>query len=177
VPFRFGVMCPSDDDVASGILEDRRDQLAELLERLEPNVQMVLKVYYHEQAVLREILEAEPEIAQLREATRERPEEAARNECVRLGDLINKAILQRRERDSADILERLDSVVLGADEQPPEKELTVLNAPFLVERARLEEFEQAVEDVAEERADRMHFKLLGPMPAYNFLPTEEQAAA
>ena len=30
VPMRFGIMCPSDDDVASGILDDRHDQLSEL---------------------------------------------------------------------------------------------------------------------------------------------------
>ena len=177
LPFRFGIMCPTDNDVASGILEERHDQLADVLGRLEDVVQMVLKVYYDEEAVLREILEAEPEIAQLRDATRERPEAVTRNERVRLGELINNAILQRRERDSADLLESLESVVVGVDPQPPEKELMVVNAPFLVERARLEEFDQAVEEVAEERVERMHFKLLGPMPAYNFLGTEEPAAA
>ncbi len=177
VPFRFGILVPGDQEVGTDLLEARHDELAGLLNRVEGRAQMMLKVYYHEDALLREILESEPEIAELREATRERPEDAAYNERVRLGELINRAIEQRRERDSADILERLEPVVIAAEEQPPEKELMVLNAPLLVERERLEEVEVAVEEVAQERIQRMHFKLLGPMPAYHFIDMEEPAWA
>jgi Gas vesicle synthesis protein GvpL/GvpF len=53
----------------------------------------------------------------------------------------------------------------------------VLNAPCLVERKRREEFEGKVEEVAEELSERMHFRLLGPMPAYHFIDLEEPAWA
>jgi len=177
VPMRFGVMCPSDDEVSSGILTDRHDQLAELMGRLEGQVQLMLKVYYEEQVVLREILEKEPEVAELRETTRQGSEEANRDQRVRLGELISNAIEQRRERDSADILEQLRDVVLSAQSEPPEKELMVLNAPLLVARDGVEQLEEAVEEVARERGERMQFKLLGPMPAYHFVDTEEPAPA
>jgi Gas vesicle synthesis protein GvpL/GvpF len=177
VPMRFGIMCSSDEEVTSGVLDDRHDQLAELLGRLEGRVQLVLKVNYDEEALLREILEKEPEIAELREAAREGPEEDTYDQRVRLGERISKAIDQRRERDSADLLSELQDVVLAAQNEPPEKELMVLNAPLLVERDRIDDLEAAVEEVAQERAERMHFKLLGPMPAYHFIETEEPAAA
>jgi hypothetical protein len=53
----------------------------------------------------------------------------------------------------------------------------VLNIPFLVARDRQEEFEDAVEEVAQERQERMRFRLLGPMPVYNFIDVEEPAWA
>jgi gas vesicle protein GvpL/GvpF len=177
VPMRFGIMSPSDDDVASGILRDRHDQLAELLAQLEGRVEMVLKVTYHENRLLQEILDNEPEVAELHEATRQGSEEATYDQRVRLGELISNAIEQRRERDSANLLDELREVVLGAQSEPPEKEMMVLNAPLLVERDRIEEVEAAVEELAEERADVMHFRLLGPMPAYHFIDAEEPAAA
>jgi Gas vesicle synthesis protein GvpL/GvpF len=177
VPMRFGLMSPSDEDVTSEILDQRHDQLAQLLDRLEGSVQMSLKVYYLEEPLLREILEEEPEAAELRNAVHEQPEEVTRDERVRLGELVGTAIEQRRERDSADILDQLGEIVEGAGSEPPEKELMVLNAPLLVARDRLEDFEATVEEVAEQGADRMHFKLLGPMPPYHFIDAEEPAAA
>jgi hypothetical protein len=51
----------------------------------------------------------------------------------------------------------------------PLHEWMVLNTAFLVERERLEEFDAAVERVSRERAERMRFKLLGPLPAHSFV--------
>jgi gas vesicle protein GvpL/GvpF len=168
VPFRFGTIAEGGDDVvASELLEARRDEFVRLLESLEGKVQMVLKVSYDEPAVMREIVAKEPEIARLREEVRDRGDAASQDERVRLGELVNTAVEQRRERDSVDIVERLDHAVLATVLGPLESEFMVLNAAFLV--ARDQELERAVEAVAEERRDRMRFRLLGPMPAYDFL--------
>jgi hypothetical protein len=177
VPFRFGIMVPGDQEVGTDLLDARRDELTQLLKKVERWLQLTLKAYYDEEALLREIVEAEPEADRLRRAMREGPEEATRDVRVRLGELIGKAVEQRRERDSADILERLKPVSVAAAVEPPEKEFMVLNAPFLVERERQQEFEDAVEEVARERGERMRFRLIGPMPAYNFLDVEEPAWA
>jgi hypothetical protein len=177
VPMRFGILVPSEDEVVSDLLEGRREPLLQLLERLEGRVQMTLKGYYDEQALLNELVSSEPEIERLRDATREGSEEATYNDRVRLGELVNAAIEQRRERDSAEVVERLkplaDDVVL----EPAEKEFMVINAPFLVERDRVGEFESAVEEVAKERAELMSFKLLGPLPGYHFSDLPEHAWA
>lgn len=110
VPFRFGVIVPGDQEVGTDLLDAHHEQFAELLKRVEDRVQMTLKVYYHEEVVLREIVDSEPEIAELRQKMREGPEEATRDVRVRIGELVNNAVEQRRERDSADILERLKPV-------------------------------------------------------------------
>jgi hypothetical protein len=177
VPFRFGIIVPENEDVAGDLLEARRDELAERLKRVGDRVQMTLKVYYNEEAVLSEILANEPEAARLREATREGDEAATRNERVRLGELISTALEQRREHDSKEIMEHLQGVSVAAVVEALEKEFMLVNAPFLVERDRLEEFESAVEALAEEREGRMRFRLLGPMPAYHFIDVEQPAWA
>jgi hypothetical protein len=177
VPFRFGIICPSEEDVGRDLLEARKDELQALLQRVENHVQMTLKAYYHEEAVLGELIENEPEIASLRDQMQEGPEEATRDIRVRLGELVSTGVEQRRERDSADILERLKPVSVAGVTEGVEREFMVLNAPFLVERQRHEEFESTVEEVAQERQERIRFRLLGPMPAYNFIDVEEPAWA
>jgi hypothetical protein len=177
IPFRFGIIVPGDQEVGTDLLDAHHDDLAQHLRNVDDRVQMTLKVYYHEEPVLREIVENEPEVARLREAMSEGPEEAMRDVRAQLGELVSNAVEQRRERDSADILERLKPVSQAAVVEALEREFMVLNMPFLVDRDRQEEFEDSVEEVAQERQERMRFRLLGPMPVYNFIDVEEPAWA
>jgi hypothetical protein len=177
IPFRFGIIVPGDQEVGTDLLDAHHDDLAQHLRNVDDRVQMTLKVYYHEEPVLREIVENEPEVARLREAMSEGPEEAMRDVRAQLGELVSNAVEQRRERDSADILERLKPVSQAAVVEGLEREFMVLNMPFLVDRDRQEEFEDSVEEVAQERQERMRFRLLGPMPVYNFIDVEEPAWA
>ena len=177
VPMRFGMIFPSDEAIRNDLLEGRGEELAQLLERLEGRLQMTLKVYYDEERLLREIVEQDQEVGRLREAIQGASEEESYDARVRLGELVNAAIGQRRERDAAEILEELKPTILAAAPEQPEKELMVLNAPLLIDRERRQEFEERVDEIAREREELMHFKLLGPMPAYHFLDAGEPAWA
>lgn len=178
IPFRFGMMAPGDDDeVRRDLLDAYRDQLAPLLSQLQDVVQMTVKVDYQEQPLLREILESEPEIARLREATRQAPEDALHAERIRLGELINTAVEVRRQRDAAAIVQALEPVARAVAADNLEREYMVLNEAFLIERERREEFEELVDRVAGEHVQRMRFRLLGPMPAYNFIDLQQAAWA
>src|SRR5918994_476842 len=127
---------------------------------------------YEQDAVLREVLEGDVEIRALREKVRELPEDASYYDRVRLGELIVGALEQRRGGEGAGIIERLEPFAratvanqLGAPED-------VVNAAFLVERERQEEFENAVEGVGEELAGRVRLRLLGPVAPYDFTPED-----
>lgn len=178
VPMRFGVMVPGGDEaVGSELLDPHHDDFAKLLERLQDRVQLTLKAYYQEQQVLREILESQPDIAQLREQTRQGPEAATRDARVALGEMVSNAVQQLREDDSSNILEQLKPLADAVSVEGLEKEFMVLNAAFLVSHDRAQEFEDEAEKMAEEQRERIEFTLLGPMPAYNFVDTEQAAWA
>lgn len=177
VPFRFGTIAEDGDEaVDTDLLQARHDELVELLDKVDGHVQMSLKVHYREDVILREIVEREPEIQELRETISEQ-DEPARDDQVRLGELVNTALEQARERDCADILQRLKGAAVAVVAEPLEHELMVLNASYLLDRDAQQDFEQALEEVAQERQDRMTFRLLGPMPAYSFVGAEETAWA
>ncbi|HWE15436.1 MAG TPA: GvpL/GvpF family gas vesicle protein [Solirubrobacteraceae bacterium] len=168
VPFRFG-MVVDDDSVGTELLQPWHDQLAALLESVKDYVQFTLKATYLEDAVLREILESYPEIAQLREQTRDLDEMATRDRRVRLGELVSLALGQLRERDSAAIMERLTPLSAVSRVESLEGEYMALNAPFLVDRRRVRSFEDAAGQVADEQVGRMKLTLHGPMPAFDFV--------
>lgn len=173
VPFRFGVMVPSAQDVGEDLLLAHHDELAPLLERVGQRVQMTVKATYEEEPLLRAITEAEPQIRRLRDQVRDLPEAESRDARVQLGELVSAAIEQARARDTAALVECLREVTVAGASDPIERELMVCNLPLLVERDRQRELERAVARFAEAHADRMRLRLLGPMPAYSFIYVED----
>ncbi len=173
VPLRFGFVVTDDDAVRSEILEAHHDELTDLLTRFEGRVQLTLKVYYHEDAIVADILAGEPELARLRDEIRGQPEDATYKQRVRLGELLNKAIEQRRVRDGTEILDALRPHAEAIALEGPEDDLMVAHTVFLVKRDQRGEFDAAIEQIAGERAELMRFRLLGPMPAYNFIDFQE----
>lgn len=175
VPLRFGMVLTDEDAVRDEILDAHHDELAQLLERLENRAQLVLKVYYHEEPVMADIISSDSKLAELVDAIKGRSEDETRNERIKLGERINAVLEQRKKRDGQEILDALKPLAEAVTREPPEDELMLAHTVFLVQRDRLEEFERTLEDIAGERTDFMRFRLLGPMPAYNFIDFKESA--
>ena len=168
VPFRFGMVADA-SELSAELLEGRHDELSQILERVKDHVQFTLKVDYEQEVVLANLIEAEPAIAQLREQTRGRDETATRDARVRLGELVSMALDQLRQQEAQAIIERLTPFASAFTMGPLESEFMLLNAAFLIERRRLRDFDEAASALADDQVARMHFRLLGPMPAYDFV--------
>jgi Gas vesicle synthesis protein GvpL/GvpF len=177
VPLRFGMVVTTEDAVREEILEAHEDELAKLLERFEGLVQMTLKVYYHEDEVVAAILAADPEAERLREAMQGQPEDLTYKQRVALGERLNAAIEKQRVAHGKAILEPLEPLALAISREPPDDELMVAHVVFLLKQDRVSELESAVEELAQDRVELMRFRLLGPMPAYNFIDFQEPAWA
>lgn len=178
VPLRFGIIVPGGDaEVGDELLKARHDELAQLLDRVRDHVQLTVKAEYHEDAILREIVDGNPEIRELRDQAKQGDEMATRDVRVRMGELIGATLDSLRERDAGQILHDLQQCAVATATEPLESEFMVVHAPCLVVRDRREEFEQAVESMADQNSERMHFVLLGPMPGYSFIGSEEPAWA
>lgn len=145
--------------------EDLRNQLSELAGKVEVNV----RATYEEDVVFKEVVHEDPEIARLREAVRDRPHDATYYERIRLGELVARAVEHKRALDAEAIVDALAPETLAADIGAPSHERVVVNASFLVERARMDAFDKLLEAVARERAGRMRFKLTGPRAPHSFV--------
>ena len=122
--------------VVDELLAPNEDHFVALLDDLEGRAQFTLTGRYEQDAVLREILEGDPEIAALREKVRELPEDASYYDRVRLGELIVQALEQRREGEAADIVDRLEPFAVATVSNPLGAPEDVVNVAFLVERER-----------------------------------------
>ncbi|MFC7564677.1 GvpL/GvpF family gas vesicle protein [Actinomadura namibiensis] len=173
LPFRFGAALTSRDAVKSELLETNGERLAEVLEQLQGRVELRVKGTYVQENVLRELLTDDPEIAELNQRLREIPPEAADAayyDRVRLGELIANAMRNRRDHDGQQILQALASLAERTVARTPVREEDVVDASFLVDQDRRAEFEQTVEAIAKDGADRVRLRLIGPLPPYDFVP-------
>ncbi|MGI5169570.1 GvpL/GvpF family gas vesicle protein [Spirillospora sp. CA-253888] len=173
LPFRFGAAMTGTDAVRRELLEPNGESLAEVLRTLDGKVELRLKGTYVQENVLREVMAEDPEISSLNERLRSIPADAADAayyDRVRLGELIARALEQRRDRDGQALLEALAPLAEHVVARTPMREEDVVDASFLVDHERRQEFEQAVEKHAADRADRVRLRLIGPLPPYDFVP-------
>lgn len=169
VPVQFGSVLPDRRSVVEDFLAPDHDRFAGLLQDLAGRTQFNLRATYNEAAVLAEVVAEQPEVAALRERTRDLPEDLAYGERVRLGELVARAVDGKREYDAAVILDVALPHVAAHSVRAGSGVDHLLDVAFLVDDDRREGFEDALESVAEAMHERARFRLLGPLAPYDFV--------
>lgn len=169
VPVQFGSVVTDPDTVRAELLSPELDQWRALLDALRDRSQFNLRATYHEEVLLGEVVSENPEIAALCDRTRDLPEDASFADRVRQGELVSRAVDAKRARD-AELL--LGLVLPHAVSYSPRDRGGVdhlLDVALLVDDARRNAFEEAMESVAEGMHERVRFQLRGPLPPYDFV--------
>lgn len=170
LPMRFGVVFPTEAVVINEFLGPKGGELTSLLDRFRGQVEVTLRgTVEDEDARLREVVREEPEIARLREQVQSVSEDAGYYARIRLGELVASALEARRAADERRILDRLEPLAQGVERDRELPERVVVKAAFLVERAKLEQFDGAVDAVARELAGRIRFSYAGPLALHSFV--------
>ncbi|MDE9366918.1 GvpL/GvpF family gas vesicle protein [Luteipulveratus sp. YIM 133132] len=170
LPFRVGSVVPGDDDLVA-LLSDDHDVYADRLDEIAGQVQLLLRGSYRPEVALGGIVARNPEIRELRELTREAPEEAFRTERIRLGELVSRALDEERAVDRDRVVEALTPYATESVLRPEIGLHGLVNVALLVDRDQVEQLESAAEDLAAELQDRAELQLVGPMAAYDFAAT------
>jgi hypothetical protein len=175
LPMRFGMIMADDDEVVGRLLVRFGGDLREQLVRFADKVELRLRATYLEEAVMREIVREDREIARLRESLRDVPREAGYYGQIRLGELVAAALERKRDRDAAGIIDALQPLALAIDVSPPPNDRIVMAASFLVSRDKVEAFDDLVNRIGEAQAGRMRFTYTGPFPPHSFVQIAQAA--
>jgi hypothetical protein len=170
LPVRFGTAMADEQAVIDTFLAPGYDGLSEALAALAGKVQLAVKGFYDEAALMRGVVDGSPAIAGLQARVRSLPEAASYFERIRLGELVAAAVEQARERDTALVLERLEPLALGTSRESAGSIDAAFNLGFLVKRTRIDEFSRAVGELGRELAPRTRLRYVGPLPPYSFTP-------
>lgn len=169
LPVRFGTLAEDDDDVR-GMLELEYGEYRALLDRMRGKMEVGLKAVFDERLIYREILASSPEISRRREAVAKLPPDRAHWQLVEIGRMVEHAL----ETEKARVREEIVGALRGAccDFRLTDRllgERMLMNAAFLVERARDAAFERQVDALAERYGERIKFKYVTGFPPFNFV--------
>jgi hypothetical protein len=166
-PARFGIALAHRDEVLQ-LLD--LPEVERLLEAHRSTCELTLKGSYDE-GVLREVAAG---LAALREAYRRSP---TLDNAVALGEAVTASLAERRRRDAALVLDRLEPLTLGVVADDPVGELDALDVSLLVERDRVDAVSSALDELATTLSPPLRFKLVGPLPPYSFVDLEPPVTA
>lgn len=169
LPFSFGTVAASDDEVREGLLRDGYDALREQLECLHGCIELDVKVFWDQQRLFAEIAQENDDVRGLRDEISLLADEEAAAEKIQLGQLTEAEIELKSEWEANGVLDVLEPIAVEVRVSPNLTDTMLLNAAFLVERAREEEFDVAMATLGEAHAERLVFNYVGPLPPYSFI--------
>ncbi|MFB9238810.1 GvpL/GvpF family gas vesicle protein [Plantactinospora siamensis] len=168
LPVRFGTVARDEAAVAE-LLGARHDDYRRALDRVEGCAQYVVRARYDEPVVLAEALAGNAEAAALRDRLRGQPEDALRDERIRLGELLNAEVSARRDADTQRLATELEPFCVAQSLRSPTSELDAAHLAVLVKVDREADFEGMVQRIAADWDERASVKLLGPLAPYDFV--------
>lgn len=169
LPVRFDTIAPDTQTMEDRLLATRYDEFTQLIEQMRDRVELGLKAFWHEGAAFEEVVRESETIRRMRDALNGRSIEETYYERIRLGEAVEKALVQKRARDEEMILSRIKPFVHKTRTNKIISDRMVVNAAFLVDRAHGGEVDDAVWQLDKEFSDRLMFKYVGPVPPYNFV--------
>src|SRR5207248_912419 len=95
--------------------------------------------------------------------------EATHYERIQLGELTAAAIQRKSEAEAASLLEALEPLAAETRVNENQADMMLLNAAFLVDKARIPAFDARVQALGEAQTGRQIFQYVGPLPPYNFV--------
>jgi hypothetical protein len=172
LPVRFCTIA-EDESKVKKILEKEHDRFLGLLKDMEGKKELGLKAVFKEGSIYKDILADYHEIRMEKEKIAKEPRSAnAYQKLMQIGSMVEAALIEEKAKWKEDILNRLAPLALEVKTNFTYGERMIINAAFLVEKAFEASFDQKVNELADQYADKMTLKYVGTLPPFNFVNVE-----
>ncbi|UUU24221.1 GvpL/GvpF family gas vesicle protein [Streptomyces sp. DSM 40750] len=165
LPMSFGFVA-QDEAAVEALLQERAEAFSRRLDELTGRAEFNVKGVLDEDTLLRTILTESPRARELNEAIREGG--GTYEDRLALGELVAQEVQARQEALGEEVLAALRPYTLAEQVTPPSSQYFV-NASFLVDGERSDEFTEAGGELAEALGEGVELRLRGPLPPYSFV--------
>lgn len=168
IPMSFGTVFRSEEDV-SELLRSTYQAFSDVLDKMRDKIEFGLKVLWDHEKVIATIEQENEEIRRLKDEITRNASSSTYFARMQLGRLVSSALEDMGNRFVADVHETLKQVAVASRSNKPIGDRMIMNAAFLVERARERAFDERVKEISHKYEDVLTFKYTGPWPPYNFV--------
>jgi hypothetical protein len=169
LPMRFCTVASSAEEVRN-LLRKRYLELKSLLKDMDNKIELGVKAFWKEMKVIfQEMVDEDKKIKSLKEKIAKKSLQESYTEGINLGKIVKTALELKREKEGQEILNVLKRISHHFHLNKTEGDEMLINAVFLVDRAREREFDNQVQELVSKYSPRVKFKYIGPTPPYNFV--------
>jgi len=169
LPMGFGMIANSEDEVRR-LLVKNYDGLIKELERLADRIEVELKVFWDQEAMIRQLEGENRELDRIKERIRtaSSPVET-QSLLMQAGKLVERVVLDWKAKYAQRAYNTLKQFSVDARLNNPIGVKNILNASFLIDKSKESEFQKEIYKLDSEYQGKVNFKYVGPLPPYNFV--------
>jgi Mg2+ and Co2+ transporter CorA len=168
IPMSFGTIFRTKDDIVE-LLKSTYRAFEDVLEKMQDKIEFGLKVLWEREKVIARLEEEDEEIRRLKEEINRSGQSSTYFARMQLGRLIETAIENTANGYVMDIHESLKPAAVASRSNKPIGDRMIMNAAYLVERSKEQDFDEAVKTLSRKYEELLSFKYTGPWPPYNFV--------
>lgn len=169
IPMSFGTVAEDPAEIEK-ILKRGYMTFKQTLDKIRGRLQVNVSASWNEKAVLKKILREDRELSALRkEIIKEHANQSLR---IELGRRVKRALDEKRREIVPVITTTLQSLFDDFGENRTKDANTILNASFLLERSREQDFYAKADELERRYAEEIKLVVVGPLPPYNFTRIE-----
>lgn len=166
LPVRFSTIADNIEGIHE-VLRKRYEEFSNLLRDMDNKIELGIKAVWKDMdAVFQEILQEDEEIKRLRDRTAVMPTYGDR---INLGKMVQAGLKSKKETEADKMMSSLKTISVDTRDNQVYGDNMVLNAAFLVDMARIKEFDTMVQTIDADYRARMRLKYVGPVPPFNFV--------
>lgn len=167
LPVRFGTAAESSEAVLEKILQSKKKELLETFHIVEGKVELGLRALWENMGdIFKEIVRDHGDIQRAKKEAEKTPN---RFKVARVGELIARALEQKREEEAVKILRPLQKLAADFKERQRIGDAMILSSAFLVPKNNEKEFDIGVSKLRRDYGDKVRFLYVGPIPPFNFV--------
>ena len=137
---------------------------------MDNKVELGLKAFWKEMKVIfQELVDEDKKIKSLKEKIAKKSLKVSYADGINLGKTVKTALGLKRDKEGQEIINALKRISYHFLLNETQGDEMLVNAVFLVDRAREREFDNQVNELVSKYAQRVKFKYIGPTPPYNFV--------
>ncbi|WP_257347627.1 GvpL/GvpF family gas vesicle protein [Pseudalkalibacillus decolorationis] len=167
IPISFGNVFQSREDVEA-LLENLYPQFEKLFPEIKGKIELGLKVIGKKEWLESKVNE-NPDVEVMAKSVRGKSEAAGYYDRIKLGGIAQQMFATIKKEVEAEVFAPLEESAEAAKANDPLGDKMLLNASFLIDRGKEEQFDEKVNEAHERWKDKVDFNYTGPWPAYNFV--------
>lgn len=171
LPVRFCTIAENEAMIIEKVLKNRYQELMDLLQGMTGKIELGVRARWTDlDAIFAEIVEENTAIKKLKEALlHEKNEQREYAGKVKIGQLVQSALKEKRNSETAELLEALKPLSLACKENQIYGDMNLVNAAFLISKEQESAFDSKMRELEQVYGERKKLKYIGPVAPYNFV--------